>query len=37
MIKYLKEMEFSVLFLLACGAVVNVESAQIGLKRVAKS
>jgi hypothetical protein len=33
---YLKEMEFSLFFLLSCGAVVQVEEAQIGLKQVAK-
>lgn len=36
MISFLKTMKFSSLFLLACGAVVQVKDAQDGLKRVVK-
>ena len=34
MCKYLQNMKFSTMFLLACGSVVQVKSAQDGLKRI---
>ena len=36
MCEYLKKMEFSSLFVLACGAVVQVKEAQEGLRSVVK-